>query len=102
MSPMISQNVLSLPPVSGESINELAVAPASALHEDSAIPANSIECPILLRPFRVTDAAPMYDAACESMGQLRAWMTWCNSNYRFQDAENFVSQCPAAWDKGEH
>ena len=103
---MISQNLLSLPLVSGESINELAVAPpvvvASALHEDSVMPANSSECPILLRPFRVTDAAPMYDAARESIGQLRAWMTWCNSNYQFRDAENFVSQCEAAWERGGH
>lgn len=57
---------------------------------------------VQLRPFRLEDARPMYEAAHESMDQLAAWMTWCRPDYSLAEAEAFVSQCGRAWQRGEH
>src|SRR6266536_3152673 len=57
---------------------------------------------LLVRPFQLSDAPLLYEAARESTGQLRAWMTWCRTDYSLADAELFISTCARAWDKGEH
>lgn len=57
---------------------------------------------VLIRPFQLEDALPMYQAARESLDQLCAWMTWCRSDFSLTDAEVFVSQCGRAWARGEH
>lgn len=56
---------------------------------------------INVRPFRAADAGPMYEAACESAEQLRAWMTWCRADFSLAHAEAFVAQSARAWAHGE-
>jgi RimJ/RimL family protein N-acetyltransferase len=75
---------------------QLAVWPPASL------PTTLQDHSVLLRPFQLADAEPMYEAARESMGQLCAWMTWCQPSYSISDAKRFVSQSAQAWEKGEH
>lgn len=56
---------------------------------------------INVRPFRLGDALPMYEAARESAEQLRAWMTWCRADFSRAHAEAFVTQSARAWAHGE-
>jgi ribosomal-protein-serine acetyltransferase len=57
---------------------------------------------VIVRPFHPGDARVMFEAARESIEQLRAWMTWCRPEYSMSDAELFVSSCGRASQKGEH
>ena len=79
-----------------DAADQLAIRPAAFL------PTTLQDHSVLLRPFQLADAEPMYEAACESMGQLCAWMTWCQPSYSISDAERFVSQSAQAWEMGEH
>lgn len=65
-------------------------------------PAKSAALCLLVRPFQLSDAPHLFEAARESTEQLCAWMTWCRSDYSLKDAESFVSTSARAWDKGEH
>lgn len=56
---------------------------------------------ISVRPFRMADALPMYEAARESMEQLRNWMTWCHTDFSLAHAGAFVTQSARAWAHGE-
>lgn len=56
---------------------------------------------IKVRPFGLADALPMYEAARESMDQLRSWMTWCRPDFSLAHAEAFVTQSARAWAHGE-
>lgn len=56
---------------------------------------------ISIRPFNLGDALPMYEAARESMEQLRAWMTWYRADFSLAQAEAFVTQSARAWAHGE-
>jgi len=103
----MKQNVLCLHPAPREFPSGLAVAAtgttaASSVQPHSIMVANSHERPVVLRPFQMADARPMYQAARESLGQLRTWMTWCRPDYSLADAEAFVADCEAAWEKGAH
>jgi RimJ/RimL family protein N-acetyltransferase len=73
-----------------------------AIRPHASLPTTLQDHSVLLRPFQLADAEPMYEAACESMGQLCAWMTWCQPSYSISDAERFVSRSAQAWEKGEH
>ena len=65
-------------------------------------PAMFRNCDVLIRPFVTADAAAMFDAARESMADLRHWMTWCQPGYSVVDAQAFVAECGPAWQNGEH
>jgi ribosomal-protein-serine acetyltransferase len=64
-------------------------------------PATAPERLVQVRPFQQDDALPMYQAARESLEQLRAWMTWCRADFSLAHAEAFVAQSGRAWARGE-
>jgi RimJ/RimL family protein N-acetyltransferase len=53
---------------------------------------------ILLRPFRLDDAAQVYEAVRESLTELKPWMSWAYDAYSQQDAENFIQITRARWE----
>lgn len=83
-------------------LQRLPATKPSASSERAALPAVTAQNDfIIVRPFRVGDALPMYEAARESAEQLRAWMTWCQADFSLADAEAFVTQSARAWAHGE-
>lgn len=47
--------------------------------------------PITLTPVNPSDAPDVFDAVCESMSELRAWMPWCSADYSLGDAEQWIA-----------
>jgi RimJ/RimL family protein N-acetyltransferase len=54
-----------------------------------------------LRPFHIEDTTPLFDAICESIRPLCAWMTWCRPDYDIEQCRTFILQSQRAWQKGE-
>lgn len=53
---------------------------------------------ILLRPFRVEDLDSLYQAARESLADLKPWMSWAHDGYSKVEAENFIKITRARWE----
>jgi RimJ/RimL family protein N-acetyltransferase len=45
---------------------------------------------ILIRPCRVDDAQPMYEAVRESLTELIEWMPWCHKDYSLSEAKSWL------------
>src|SRR5262245_47719984 len=76
--------------------SEMALAPASFAHSYSP----RLECPegaVRIRPFRPEDAPALHIAACESLEELCAWMTWCRPDYNLEHAGSFIAAAATAW-----
>ena len=56
---------------------------------------------ITLRPWRSEDAVAMYEAVCESMASLAAWLPWCRAEYGLADAQARMQACREGWAQGE-
>jgi RimJ/RimL family protein N-acetyltransferase len=54
-----------------------------------------------IRRFCEPDIPLLWEAARESITDLCAWMVWCHPKYSLADSRAFVSQCEAAWQKGD-
>jgi RimJ/RimL family protein N-acetyltransferase len=54
-----------------------------------------------IRPFRPDDVPLLFEAARESLNELRAYMSWCGPDYSLEDSRAFIAQCDSAWKKGE-
>lgn len=54
---------------------------------------------ITLRPFHMEDAAQLYEAVCESLTELKPWMSWAHDAYSRQDAEDFIRITRARWEE---
>src|SRR5690349_13513582 len=49
-----------------------------------------------IRPYRLDDAAMVYEAVRESMAELSPWMPWCHPAYSLQESRNWLEiQVPA-------
>ncbi len=57
---------------------------------------------IYLRRFHADDIPALYAAACESLGELCACMTWCHPGYSLEDSTSFVLKTHNQWEKREH
>ncbi len=57
---------------------------------------------VSLRRFQAQDAPALHAAACESLGELCAGMTWCHPGYSLEESRLFVEKASAQWDKREH
>ena len=55
---------------------------------------------ILLRPYRLTDTEPLYEAVRESVVELEAWMPWCDASYSRLQSESWLKCCDKAWAEG--
>ena len=54
---------------------------------------------IVLRPFRLEDAARLYEAVHESLAELKPWMSWAHDGYALRDSREFIQITRARWDE---
>jgi ribosomal-protein-serine acetyltransferase len=52
---------------------------------------------LLLRPPRDEDIAPLYQAALESVAEIRPWLAWYHDHYSMDDTALWINNVPAAW-----
>jgi len=57
---------------------------------------------ITLRPLRADDAASMYDAVCESIADLKPWMSWAHDNYQKKETRDWITLAQARWNDGSY
>jgi len=57
---------------------------------------------VALRPLRADDAAPMYEAVCESLADLKPWMTWAHDDYERRETRDWVTVAQARWTDGTY
>lgn len=57
---------------------------------------------VCLRRFHADDIPALYAAACESLGELCACMTWCHPGYSIEDSTSFILKSHNQWEKGQH
>lgn len=55
---------------------------------------------ISIRPFKVSDAEPFYDAVLESVEHVSQWLPWCSSSYSLQDAIEWADSSISTWEDG--
>jgi ribosomal-protein-serine acetyltransferase len=55
---------------------------------------------ILMRPFHLNDAEETYAAVCESLKELKPWMSFAYDGYSIQDAKEFIHITRARWEEG--
>jgi ribosomal-protein-serine acetyltransferase len=63
----------------------------------SSIPLTDGE--ILLRPFRLEDAAQLYCAVRESLKELKPWMSWATDGYTELTAREYITIARARWEE---
>jgi ribosomal-protein-serine acetyltransferase len=54
---------------------------------------------ILLRPFRLEDAAQLYCAVLESLKELKPWMSWAIDGYTQLTAREYITIARARWEE---
>ena len=56
---------------------------------------------ISIRPYRIEDAADLYQAAVESTAEVFPWLPWCRPGYEMADATGWVPGQVERWSTGE-
>jgi RimJ/RimL family protein N-acetyltransferase len=56
---------------------------------------------ILLRPYRLSDAEPVYEAVRESLPELLPWMPWAYPDYSLEESKKWIELCARTWTKGK-
>jgi len=54
---------------------------------------------VFLRPFRLEDAKPLFDAVQESLTELKPWMSWAHDVYAQQETEDYIRITRARWEE---
>ena len=54
---------------------------------------------ILLRPFHLDDAHPLYCAVRESLNELKPWMSWATDEYSERSAREYITIARARWEE---
>ena len=54
---------------------------------------------VTLRPFRLEDAAQVYEAVHESLAELKPWMSFAHDEYSRAEAEDFIKIARAHWEE---
>ncbi len=63
-------------------------------------PNSSVE--VQIRPYRLADAAVVWEAARESLVELQPWMPWCHPNYSMEESRSWLEvQVPAFEERTE-
>ncbi len=57
---------------------------------------------VTLRPLRSDDAVCMHTAICESLSELKPWMTWAHDNYQKKEAQDWITMARARWNDGSY
>lgn len=52
---------------------------------------------VLLRPFRLEDVMPLFEAVRESLTELKPWMSWVHDGYLQQETEDYIRITRARW-----
>ena len=55
---------------------------------------------ILLRPYRLSDAEPVYEAVRESLPELSVWLPWAHLDYSIEESRTWIALCAEMWAKG--
>jgi RimJ/RimL family protein N-acetyltransferase len=56
---------------------------------------------IQIRRYQPNDIDAVYEAVIESKPELSPWMPWCQTEYAWQDAADWVQGRPEAWERNE-
>jgi RimJ/RimL family protein N-acetyltransferase len=56
---------------------------------------------ILLKPYRLSDAAPLYQVVRESLPELLPWMPWAHPDYSLEESKKWIELCARTWAKGK-
>jgi RimJ/RimL family protein N-acetyltransferase len=56
---------------------------------------------ITLRPYRLSDAEPLYEVVRESLPELLPWMPWAYPDYSLKDSRKWIESCARTWAKGK-
>ena len=56
---------------------------------------------LLLRPYRPSDAEPLYKAVRESLPELLPWMPWAHPDYSLEESKKWIELCAQTWAKGK-
>jgi ribosomal-protein-serine acetyltransferase len=54
---------------------------------------------VILRPFRMEDAAQLYEAVHESLAELKPWMSWAHDGYSIDEVNSFIKMNRAGWEE---
>lgn len=54
---------------------------------------------LLLRPFRLSDSAQLYESVRESLKELKPWMSWATDRYTELTAREYITVARARWDE---
>ncbi|EFY85088.1 hypothetical protein J3458_009581 [Metarhizium acridum] len=81
----------------------------SRQHEEHVTPPRTIRAPperlveggLVLRRWKLSDAAELYAAASNSTVELARWMPWAADGYDLTKAQQFLDFTSKAWDNGE-
>jgi len=55
---------------------------------------------VTLRPFQTEDAPQVYQAARESLAEIKPWMSWAHDGYSQQETGEFIRMTRARWEEG--
>lgn len=56
---------------------------------------------VQIRPHKLSDVDPIYDAVIESKRELTPWAPWCHLEYSRQDTITWVESRSGAWERNE-
>jgi len=56
---------------------------------------------ILLRPYQLSDAEPLYEAVRESLPELLPWMPWAHPDYSLKESQKWIESCARNWARGK-
>jgi RimJ/RimL family protein N-acetyltransferase len=56
---------------------------------------------VVIRPYKESDTAFLYEAVVESIPELSKWMPWCSENYTVNESLGWVISRGKAWSEKE-
>jgi RimJ/RimL family protein N-acetyltransferase len=56
---------------------------------------------ILIRLYKQEDIPIVFEAVCESIPEVSAWLEWCHADYKIEETEDYIVSRPEAWTKDE-
>jgi len=51
----------------------------------------------IIRPYRESDVAPLFEAARESIDHVYPWLPWCHPDYSIADSQAWVERALREW-----
>lgn len=57
---------------------------------------------VTVRPLRADDVSSMYEAVCESLADLKPWMSWAHDDYERKETRDWVTVAQARWTDGTY